>query len=53
MPTADSRWRETAENLAEQYRVGREAVDCYAALQPELRRSDAWARGASPTRSCR
>ncbi len=35
---------ETAENLAQQYRVGREAVDCYAALS-QARARDAWARG--------
>ncbi|CAN5852399.1 acetyl-CoA C-acetyltransferase [soil metagenome] len=35
---------ETAENLAEQYRVGREAVDCYAALS-QTRAREAWARG--------
>jgi acetyl-CoA acyltransferase 2 len=35
---------ETAENLAGQYRVGREAVDCYAALS-QVRARDAWARG--------
>ena len=35
---------ETAENLAQQYRVGREAVDCYAALS-QSRARDAWARG--------
>jgi acetyl-CoA acetyltransferase family protein len=35
---------ETAENLAQQYRVGREAVDCYAALS-QTRARDAWARG--------
>jgi acetyl-CoA acetyltransferase family protein len=35
---------ETAENLARQYRVGREAVDCYAALS-QSRARDAWGRG--------
>lgn len=35
---------ETAENLAGQYRIGREAVDCYAALS-QARARDAWARG--------
>ncbi|MBA3316476.1 MAG: acetyl-CoA C-acyltransferase [Gemmatimonadales bacterium] len=35
---------ETAENLAQQYRVGREAVDCYAALS-QARAREAWARG--------
>jgi acetyl-CoA acetyltransferase family protein len=35
---------ETAENLAQQYRIGREAVDCYAALS-QTRARDAWARG--------
>ncbi|HUQ14600.1 MAG TPA: acetyl-CoA C-acetyltransferase [Gemmatimonadales bacterium] len=35
---------ETAENLAQQYRVAREAVDCYAALS-QARARDAWARG--------
>src|SRR5688572_874112 len=35
---------ETAENLAQQYRVEREAVDCYAALS-QTRARDAWARG--------
>jgi acetyl-CoA acetyltransferase family protein len=35
---------ETAENLAQQYRIGREAVDCYAALS-QARARDAWARG--------
>jgi acetyl-CoA acyltransferase 2 len=35
---------ETAENLAQQYRVGREAVDCYAALS-QTRAREAWARG--------
>ena len=35
---------ETAENLARQYRVGREAVDCYAALS-QSRARDAWSRG--------
>jgi acetyl-CoA acetyltransferase family protein len=35
---------ETAENLARQYGVGREAVDCYAALS-QSRARDAWARG--------
>jgi acetyl-CoA acyltransferase 2 len=35
---------ETAENLAQQYRVGREAVDCYAA-RSQSRARDAWARG--------
>jgi acetyl-CoA acetyltransferase family protein len=35
---------ETAENLAARYSVGREAVDCYAALS-QARARDAWARG--------
>ena len=35
---------ETAENLAQQYRVARDAVDCYAALS-QARARDAWARG--------
>ena len=35
---------ETAETLAQQYQVGREAVDCYAALS-QTRARDAWARG--------
>ncbi len=35
---------ETAENLARQYRIGREAVDCYAALS-QSRTREAWARG--------
>jgi acetyl-CoA acetyltransferase family protein len=35
---------ETAENLAQQYCVPREAVDCYAALS-QTRARDAWARG--------
>jgi acetyl-CoA acyltransferase 2 len=35
---------ETAENLAQQYHVAREAVDCYAALS-QVRARDAWARG--------
>jgi acetyl-CoA acetyltransferase family protein len=35
---------ETAENLAQQYRIGRDAVDCYAALS-QVRARDAWARG--------
>jgi acetyl-CoA acyltransferase 2 len=35
---------ETAENLAQRYRVGREAVDCYAALS-QSRARDAWTRG--------
>jgi acetyl-CoA acetyltransferase family protein len=35
---------ETAENLAQRYRVAREAVDCYAALS-QTRARDAWARG--------
>jgi acetyl-CoA acyltransferase 2 len=35
---------ETAENLAQHYRIGREAVDCYAALS-QVRARDAWARG--------
>jgi acetyl-CoA acetyltransferase family protein len=35
---------ETAENLAQQYRIGREAVDCYAALS-QSRTREAWARG--------
>jgi acetyl-CoA acetyltransferase family protein len=35
---------ETAENLAQQYSIGREAVDCYAALS-QSRTREAWARG--------
>ncbi len=35
---------ETAENLARQYQVTREAVDCFAALS-QARARDAWARG--------
>jgi acetyl-CoA acetyltransferase family protein len=35
---------ETAENLAGRYRIGREAVDCYAALS-QARAREAWARG--------
>jgi acetyl-CoA acyltransferase 2 len=35
---------ETAENLAQQYRLSREAVDCHAALS-QARARDAWARG--------
>jgi acetyl-CoA acyltransferase 2 len=35
---------ETAENLGQQYRLGREAVDCVAALS-QARARDAWARG--------
>ena len=35
---------ETAENLGQQYRIGREAVDCYAALS-QARARDAWGRG--------
>jgi acetyl-CoA acyltransferase 2 len=35
---------ETAENLGRQFRLGREAVDCYAALS-QVRARDAWARG--------
>ena len=35
---------ETAENLGEQFRIGREAVDCYAALS-QARAREAWARG--------
>jgi acetyl-CoA acetyltransferase family protein len=35
---------ETAENLGQQYRIGREAVDCFAALS-QVRARDAWARG--------
>src|SRR5688572_6721209 len=35
---------ETAENLGEQFGIGREAVDCYAALS-QTRARDAWARG--------
>ncbi len=35
---------ETAENLAQQYRIAREDVDCYAALS-QSRARDAWARG--------
>src|SRR5688572_14688056 len=35
---------ETAENLGEQFGIGREAVDCYAALS-QARAREAWARG--------
>lgn len=35
---------ETAENLGELFRIGREAVDCYAALS-QARAREAWARG--------
>jgi acetyl-CoA acyltransferase 2 len=35
---------ETAENLGRQYRIGREAVDCYAALS-QARAREAWAHG--------
>jgi acetyl-CoA acyltransferase 2 len=35
---------ETAENLGQQYRIGREAVDCFAALS-QTRAREAWARG--------
>jgi acetyl-CoA acetyltransferase family protein len=35
---------ETAENLGQQYRIGREVVDCFAALS-QARARDAWARG--------
>ncbi|HJR50684.1 MAG TPA: acetyl-CoA C-acetyltransferase [Gemmatimonadales bacterium] len=35
---------ETAENLGQQYRLGREAVDCVAALS-QARAREAWARG--------
>ena len=35
---------ETAENLGRQYRIGREAVDCFAALS-QTRAREAWARG--------
>jgi acetyl-CoA acyltransferase 2 len=35
---------ETAENLGRQHRIGREAVDCYAALS-QARAREAWARG--------
>jgi acetyl-CoA acetyltransferase family protein len=35
---------ETAENLGRRHRIGREAVDCYAALS-QARARDAWARG--------
>jgi acetyl-CoA acetyltransferase family protein len=35
---------ETAENLAQQYHVERDAVDCYAALS-QTRARDAWVRG--------
>jgi acetyl-CoA acyltransferase 2 len=35
---------ETAENLGRQYGIGREAVDCYAALS-QARAREAWARG--------
>jgi acetyl-CoA acyltransferase 2 len=35
---------ETAENLGQQYRIGREAVDCHAALS-QARARDAWDRG--------
>jgi len=35
---------ETAENLGQQYRIGREAVDCFAALS-QARAREAWTRG--------
>jgi acetyl-CoA acyltransferase 2 len=35
---------ETAETLGERHRIGREAVDCYAALS-QARAREAWARG--------
>jgi acetyl-CoA acetyltransferase family protein len=35
---------ETAENLGQQHRIGREAVDCYAALS-QTRAREAWSRG--------
>jgi acetyl-CoA acyltransferase 2 len=35
---------ETAENLGRQYRIGREAVDCFAALS-QARAREAWGRG--------
>jgi acetyl-CoA acetyltransferase family protein len=35
---------ETAENLGQQYRIGREVVDCFAALS-QARAREAWARG--------
>jgi acetyl-CoA acyltransferase 2 len=35
---------ETAENLGQQYRIGRDAVDCFAALS-QARAREAWARG--------
>lgn len=35
---------ETAENLGQQYRIAREAVDCYAALS-QSRAREAWTRG--------
>jgi acetyl-CoA acetyltransferase family protein len=35
---------ETAENLGQQYRISREAVDCFAALS-QVRAREAWARG--------
>jgi acetyl-CoA acyltransferase 2 len=35
---------ETAETLGQQYRIGREAVDCYAAMS-QARAREAWARG--------
>jgi acetyl-CoA acyltransferase 2 len=35
---------ETAETLGQQYRIGREAVDCFAALS-QARAREAWARG--------
>ena len=35
---------ETAENLGQQHRIGRDAVDCYAALS-QARAREAWARG--------
>jgi acetyl-CoA acetyltransferase family protein len=35
---------ETAENVGQQYRIAREAVDCYAALS-QARAREAWSRG--------
>jgi acetyl-CoA acyltransferase 2 len=43
--SCDLSMAETAENLAQQYRVGREAVDCYAA-QSQARAKAAWGAGA-------
>ena len=42
---------ETAEKLGERYGIGREAVDCYAALS-QARARDAWDRGDYAAKSC-